>query len=221
MSAEGRGWVVPVVRVLLVDDHRLVVEALARVLQSDPEIEVAGTASSAPEALVLTKALAPSVVLMDIGLPGMDGVEATWTIRRLFPSLPVLVLTMFEQEAYVHEALRAGATGYLLKTAGTRELIDAVHAVASGQRVVDARIAPTVWQRGAGARAAARGPNPLSRREMEVVRRVAAGRSVREMAGDLRLSPHTIRNHLKSAYRKLGVHSQAEAAVHAVRRGLA
>jgi len=212
---------VPAIRLLLVDDHRLVAETLSSVLRSDPALDVVGIASNGPDALALARRLQPAVVVMDIGLPGMDGVEATWMLRRQLPSIPVLVLTMFDQEPYVLEALRAGASGYLLKTASPAQLVEAVRAVAAGQRVIDPSIAPAAVQRAAAPRLSSRGPFPLSRRETEVVQRVVAGRSVREIAGELHLSAHTVRNHLKSAYRKLGVHSQAEVAVQALRRGIA
>lgn len=206
------------VRVLIVDDHRVVAEALARVLVQDPGIEIAGLASSGPQALTLTRRLHPSLILMDIGLPGMDGVEATWTLRRQHPHIPVLMLTMFDQEIYALEALRAGASGYLLKTASAADLCAAVRAVSVGHRVLDPRVAPAGHPRPTGRTP---GPSPLSRREIQVVQEIVAGRDVVTIAGVLHLSPHTVRNHLKSAYRKLGVHSQTEVAVHALRRGLA
>lgn len=210
----------PAVRLLIVDDHRLIAETLAALLRRDPALDVAGIAGTAAEALTLAKRLRPSVILMDIGLPGMDGVEATWTLHRTMPDVRVLVLTMFDQEPYVLEALRAGAAGYLLKTSSIQQLHDAVRAAAAGHKVIDPRIAPAAVQRAALPRLAARGPYPLSRRETEVIQRVTGGRTVAEIAGELHLSPHTVRNHLKAAYRKLGVHSQAEAAVHALRRGI-
>lgn len=208
----------PAVRVLIVDDHRVVAEALARVLATDPAIEVAGTASSGPHALALTRTLSPSLVLMDIGLPGMDGVEATWSLRHQHPHIPVLVLTMFDQEVYALEALRAGATGYLLKTASAADLCAAVHAVVAGQRVLDPRVSLAALPRPGGR---IPGPSPLSRREIQILQEVVAGREVAGISEALHLSPHTVRNHLKSAYRKLGVHNQTEAAIHALRRGLA
>lgn len=210
----------PAIRVLLVDDHRLVAEALATVLRTAPDLEVAGIAASAPEALALVRRLQPSVVLMDVGLPGMDGVEAAWMLRRQCPAIPVLMLTMYDQAPYVLEALRAGASGYLLKTATPAQLLDAVRAVHAGARTIDPAVASAVVQRAASSHLAGRGISPLSLREVEVVRRVAAGRPVRAIASELRLSAHTVRNHLKSAYRKLGVHSQVEVALHALRRGL-
>ena len=207
----------PAVRVLIVDDHRVVAEALARVLTADPAIEIAGLAATGPHALALTRTLGPSLVLMDIGLPGMDGVEATWALRRQHPHIPVLVLTMFDQEIYALEALRAGATGYLLKTASAADLCSAVHAVSAGHRVLDPRVAPAALPRPSGR---VPGPSPLSRREIQVVQEIVAGHDVATIAAVLHLSPHTVRNHLKSSYRKLGVHSQTEVAVHALRRGL-
>jgi DNA-binding NarL/FixJ family response regulator len=212
---------VPALRLLIVDDHRLIAETLAALLGRQPEFDVAGIAATAPEGLALARRLRPAVVLMDIGLPGMDGVEATWTLRRTMPEVRVLVLTMFDQEPYVLEALRAGAMGYLLKTATVQQLYEAVHAAAAGQRVLDPRLPPDALQRASAPRLAARGPYPLSRRETEVVQRVAGGCAVAQIARELHLSEHTVRNHLKAAYRKLGVHSRAEAAVHALRRGLA
>ncbi|MGH2399499.1 MAG: response regulator [bacterium] len=210
-----------VIRALIVDDHRLVADALARLLQADPDVEVVGRASTGPEAIALAKRLQPSLVIMDIGLPGMDGVEATWMLRRQMPAIPVLILTMHDQEAYVLEGLRAGAAGYLLKTASPAQFLDAVRRVHAGQSVLDGRIAGAAGTRAAAPRLAKRGPFPLSKRETEVVQKVVAGRAVRTIAQELHLSAHTVRNHLKSVYRKLGVHSQAEAAVHAVRRGIA
>lgn len=208
----------PAVRVLIVDDHRVVAEALARVLAQDPAIEIAGLATSGPHALALTRTLGPSLVLMDIGLPGMDGVEATWALRRQHPHIPVLVLTMFDQEIYALEALRAGASGYLLKSASAADLCNAVRAVSAGHRVLDPRVTPAALPRPNGR---APGPSPLSRREIQVIQEIVAGHDVAAISAMMHLSPHTVRNHLKSAYRKLGVHSQTEVAVHALRRGLA
>ena len=208
----------PAIRVLIVDDHRVIAEALARVLAADPAIEVAGLASSGPHAFALTRTLGPSLVLMDIGLPGMDGVEATWSLRHQHPHIPVLVLTMFDQEIYALEALRAGAAGYLLKTASAADLCAAVRAVAAGQRVLDPRVSLAAMPRPSGR---IPGPSPLSRREIQVIQEIVAGRDVAAISATLHLSPHTVRNHLKSAYRKLGVHNQTEAAIHAVRRRLA
>lgn len=210
------------IRVLLVDDHRLVGEAIARLLQDDPAIAVVGQAVSGPQAITLTRHLSPSIILMDIGLPGMDGVEATWTLRRQFPTIPVLILTMFDQEAYAIEALRAGASGYLIKTATADELTAAIRAVCAGETVLPPQVASSTLSRLiASGRLGARDPFALSRREVQILQLIVGGFAVRDIGGRLMLSPHTVRNHLKSIYRKLGVHGRAEAAIHALRQGLA
>src|SRR3989442_15454707 len=112
-------------RILLVDDHRVIADSLARLLQDDPAIQIVGIAATGPEAISLARLLHPSLVVMDIGLPGMAGVEATWTIRRQCPEAPVLMLTIFAQDPFAIDALRTGAAGYLLKTATQAELIQA------------------------------------------------------------------------------------------------
>jgi len=203
----------PAIRALLVDDHRVVGDAIARLLHDAPDVEVVGQATSGPEAVVLARRLKPSVILMDLGMPGMDGVETTWTLRRQLPSIPVIILTMFDQEAYVREAFRAGASGYLVKTATAGELLRAVRAVHAGDVV-----APKL-PRPAALPAPGTGPK-FSRREVQVLQLIVGGGDVRAAAAHLRLSPHTIRNHLKSIYRKLGVGGRVEAAVHALRLGL-
>jgi len=204
---------------LIVDDHRIVADALARLLSEDPAVQVAGIATTGPEAIALVRLLHPSVVLMDIGLPGMDGVEATWTIRRQCPDVPVLILTMFDQEAFAIDALRAGAAGYLLKSAAPRDLVQAIRAVCEGEGLVYPQTAAAALQR-AAARRLPRDPCALSRRELQILQLVAAGHDVAGIARELMLSPHTIRNHLKGVYRKLGVRGRVEAAAYAVRRGL-
>ncbi|MDQ7818954.1 MAG: response regulator transcription factor [Armatimonadota bacterium] len=208
------------IRLLVVDDHRLVAEALVRLLQQDAAIQVVGLATTGPEALTLARSLRPSLVLMDVGLPGMDGIEATWTLRRQLPDIPVLILTMHEQEAYALEAMRAGAAGYLLKTAAPDELLEAVRAVARGEGIVYPKVSPAALQRVARAVARWRDPSALSRRELQVLQMISQGASIGEAAAQLQLSPHTVRNHLKGVYRKLGVRGRVEAAAYAVRRGL-
>src|SRR5437899_4128364 len=147
-------------RILLVDDHRVIADSLARLLQDDPAIQVVGIAATGPEAISLARLLRPSLVVMDIGLPGMDGVEATWTIRRQCPDVPVLMLTMFEQDAFAIDALRAGAAGYLLKTATPAELFHAIHAVCEGDGLVYPRTATAALQRAVPHAAGCRIPGP-------------------------------------------------------------
>ena len=207
-------------RILLVDDHRVIADSLARLLQDDPAIQIVGIAATGPEAVSLARLLHPSLVVMDIGLPGMDGVEATWTIRRQCPEVLVLILTMFEQDAFAIDALRAGAAGYLLKTATQAELFQAIHKVCEGEGLVYPRAATAAFQRAVSPRSRQRDPGALSRRELQVLQLVAAGADIGTIGRQLMLSPHTVRNHLKGVYRKLGVRGRVEAAAYAVRRGL-
>jgi len=147
-------------------------------------------------------------------------VEATWTIRRQCPEVQVLMLTMFEQDAFAIDALRAGAAGYLLKTATQAELFQAIHTVCEGEGLVYPRAATAAFQRAASLRGRQQDPGALSRRELQVLQLVAAGADISSIGRQLLLSPHTVRNHLKGVYRKLGVRGRVEAAVYAVRRGL-
>src|SRR2546428_3775191 len=162
-------------RILLVDDHRVIADSLARLLQDDPVIQMVGIAATGPEAISLARLLHPSLVVMDIGLPGMDGVEATWTIRRQCPEVQVLMLTMFEQDAFAIDALRAGAAGYLLKTATQAELFQAIHTVCEGEGLVYPRAATAAFQRAASPPGRQQNPVALSRRGLQYLQLVAAG----------------------------------------------
>lgn len=213
---------VAIIRVLIVDDHRLVAESIARLMKDYSDLQVVGLAGSGPEAISLARHLIPSVILMDIGLPGMDGVDATWTLKRQFPAIPVLMLTMFDHEAYAIESLRAGASGYLVKTAGPDDLVQAIHAVCAGKPVLPPHIASAALQRLATrGRLHARDPFALTQREIQILQLMVGGLDALEISRRLVLSPHTVRNHLKSVYKKLGVHDRTEAAIHAYRQGIA
>ena len=219
MPGERAGDAVAI-RLLVVDDHRLVAEALARLLQQDAAVQVVGLASTGPEAIALARAVRPSLILMDVGLPGMDGIEATWALRRQLPEIPVLILTMHHQEAYALEALRAGAAGYLLKTATPDELLQAVRSAAGGDGRASFGVGAAALQRAARTATRWRDAGALSRRELQVLQMICQGVSIGEAAARLQLSPHTVRNHLKGVYRKLGVRGRVEAAAYAIRRGL-
>lgn len=210
------------IRILVVDDHCLVAEAIARLLKEYSDLQVVGQAGTGPEAISLARHLNPSVILMDIGLPGMDGVDATWTLKRQLPAIAVLMLTMFDHEAYAIESLRAGASGYLVKTAKPDELVDAIRAVHAGKPVLPPHIASAALQRLATrGRLHARDPFALTQREIQILQLMVGGLNAFEISRRLVLSPHTVRNHLKSVYKKLGVHDRTEAAIHAFRQGLA
>lgn len=208
------------VRVLVVDDHTLVRRGTREILERRAEIQVVGEAADGEEGVSLTNHLRPDVVLMDLGMPGMGGVEATREIKQRWPQVNVLVLTVHDDDQYLFEAIRAGASGYLLKDVHDHELIDAVLSVAEGgavlQPAVTRKLVAGLRMRG-GVLDEAPPASPLTQRELQVLRLVARGLSNREVSDQLGLSVRTVETHLSHVYRKLGVSSRTEAAVCALR----
>ncbi len=208
-------------RVLVVDDHTLVRRGTREILECRTEIRVVGEAADGDEAVSLTDRLRPDVVLMDLGMPGMSGVEATREIKARWPDVEVLVLTIHDDEQYLFEAIRAGASGYLLKDVHDYELIDAVLTVAEGGVVLQ----PAITRRlVAGLRTRGRTldepppASPLTDRELEVLTLVAEGLSNREVGERLGVSARTVETHLTHVYRKLGASSRTEAAIRGLRQ---
>ncbi|NUW45306.1 response regulator [Nonomuraea rhodomycinica] len=201
-------------RLLLVDDHPIVRDGLRAALDAEPDLEVVAEASDGAEAVRLAAELAPDLVLLDLRMPGMDGVTAIRELRALGPAAPrVLVLTTFDTD--VLAALEAGAAGYLLKDAPARELVRAVRAAVRGETV----LAPALVGRLAEqVRKPARGA--LSPRELEVLRLVAGGATNQQAAARLFISQASVKTHLVHVYAKLDVHDRAAAVAEAYRRGL-
>lgn len=203
------------VRLLVVDDHPVVRDGIVGMVASDPGIEVVGEASDGAEAIRLAGALAPDVVLMDLRMPGTDGVGAIRELQRLGVTSRVVVLTTFDADADVLPAIEAGATGYLLKDAPRDELLRAIRAAAVG----DAVLAPSVASRLVG-RVRAPEASVLSPRELEVLALVADGATNRAVGDRLHVSEGTVKTHLLSIYGKLGVGDRAAAVAEGFRRGL-
>jgi DNA-binding NarL/FixJ family response regulator len=201
-------------RVLLVDDHPVVRSGLRALLASLPDVEVAGEAADGAAAVELAAQERPDVVLMDLGLPVLDGIAATREVLARAPGAAVLVLTMHEDADTVGAALRAGARGYLLKGVDQDTLLSALRRVADGESVVgatrEAAVPPPPW----------RSPEELTPRERDVLALLAQGLSNTEITQKLVLSPKTVRNHISNIYLKLGVPDRARAIVHARRHGL-
>ena len=211
------------IRVLIADDQDIVRTGLTMLLNAQPDIEVVGAATDGRQAVSLARQLRPDVCLFDIRMPLMDGIEATRQLAgpEVADPLPIVVITTFDLDEYVHGALKAGARGFLLKDAGPALLTQAVHAAADG----DALIAPSVTVRLLAAFARSqKGPSaqpmePLTSREEQVLLTVAQGRTNSEIAADLHISPSTVKTHLASLMRKLGARNRVELAMWAHETG--
>ena len=204
------------IRILIVDDHAVVRQGLRMFLGLDPELEVVGEAGDGAEAVEQARALRPDVVLMDLLMPKMDGVADTAAIRREMPDVEVVALTSVLEDASVVGAVRAGATGYLLKDTQAEELCRAIKAAAAGQ----VQLSPQAAARLLREVRAPESPEALTERESDVLRLLARGKANKEIARELDVGEQTVKSHVGHILAKLGVHSRTQAALHAVRIGL-
>lgn len=203
------------IKLLIVDDHPVVRDGLGSMLARDPEFEVVGEAGDGAEAVQLAETLRPDVILMDLRMPGMDGVGAITELAARGNPARVLVLTTYDTDSHVVPAIEAGATGYLLKDAPRPDLLRAVRSAARGEAVLSPAVAARLMNR-------VRTPtaSPLSHRELEVLELVAAGTTNREAATKLFITEATVKTHLLNIYAKLGVNDRAAAVAEAFTRGL-
>ncbi len=212
-----------VIRLIVADDHAVVREGIRRLLDAEPDIEVVGEAGDGVGAVELTQSLLPDVVCLDVSMPRMNGVEATRRIKASLPHVGVVILTMHEDEDYVIELVRAGASGYVLKRSSARDLVDAVRAVAGGHAFLHPVIARrlTVEHDPGGSRQEERRRfDGLTEREREVVRLIADGLTNREIAERLTISVKTVETHRTHIMEKLDLHDRAHLVRYAVRKGL-
>jgi DNA-binding NarL/FixJ family response regulator len=213
-----------VTRVLIVDDDGLMRAGLVELLSNDPTIDIVGQAATGREAIEQTRRLAPDVVLMDVRMPDLDGIAATRELSRVAPAARVLILTTFEQDDYIFGALRAGASGFLLKRARPEELIAAVHTIAAGDSLLSPSVTRRVIDR------IAQQPTPeltdqtkldeLTPREREVLELIARGMSNREIAAALVVEESTIRTHVKRILMKLDLRDRVQAVIFAYETGV-
>lgn len=204
------------IRILVVDDHPILRQGVVGALEDESDFEVVASLGSAEEALDRVGRLRPDVVLLDLELPGMSGVEAIPGLLEGHPLTAVLVFTAYDTDERVHGALRAGARGYLLKGATSSEITSAVRAVAAGESILAPRVAAKVIN----AMHAPRGAAPLTKREREVLQLVAGGLPNKQIAVVLSISERTVNFHITSFLRKLGADNRAQAVAIAARRGL-
>ncbi|HEX6304365.1 MAG TPA: response regulator transcription factor [Anaerolineales bacterium] len=204
------------IRILIVDDHSVVRQGLQMFLALDPEIEVAGEVGNGAEAVEFVRKVKPDVVLMDLLMPVMDGIEATKIIRRDYPDTEVVALTSVLEDNAVVGAIRAGAIGYLLKDTEADELVRAIKAAAAGQ----VQLSPKAAERLMREVRAPESPEKLTERETDVLRLLAEGKANKEIAQDLTISETTVKTHVSNILMKLDVPSRTQAALYAVRIGL-
>lgn len=204
------------IRIVVVDDHPVVREGLVASLEDDPEFRVVGSAGSAEDAMPLITTQHPDVILLDLELPGVNGLEAIPALAAAHPASRILILTAYDTDERVLGAIRAGAKGYLLKGASLEEIARAIRSVHAGESYLEPRIATKVLAE-LGPR---RRPAALSHREREVLRLVAGGRSNKQIARELGITERTVKFHVTSILNKLGAENRAQAVAVAARRGL-
>jgi len=223
MSLEGK------IRILIVDDHPLFRQGLERVLQTAPDVQIVGAAEDGEQALALARQLTPDVVVMDINLPSMNGMQVTRQLKADLPNIAVIMITAYHDENQVFHAIRAGASAYYPKDVTPEILLDAIRQVSQGFYVVEENIlskpelARWIQERfeeiGAFWEGAEDMFMPLSPREMDILQLIARGLSNREIAIELNISHQTVKNHMTSILRKLAVNDRTQAAIYALRKG--
>lgn len=208
---------------LVVDDHTLIRQGIVGLLRAQPDMEVAGEAADGEQAVALAQELKPDVVLMDISMPGLSGLEATGKLKELVPDARVLVLTIHDREDYLFAALQAGAYGYILKGADVHDLLGAIRTVHRGDTFLYPALATKLvadYLRRAEAGETRESYDGLTTRQREVLRLIAEGLTTPEIARRLYLSPHTVESHRENIMSRLGLRSKAELIKYAIRRGI-
>jgi len=218
----GRGSMVDKIRILIADDHTVFRQGTRTLLEQEQDMEIVAEAGDGEEAVKLASEVVPDVTIIDVSMPNVDGVEATRRIKAMLPDMPILILSAYDDDEFVFGLMEAGASGYLLKSVHSRELIAAIRAVREGEAVLHPLIArkflsrfipssPSVDKRGA--------EEPLTEREMMILKMVTRGLSSRAIARNLQLSVRTVDGHLAQIYSKLKVNSRIEAVMRALKEG--
>jgi DNA-binding NarL/FixJ family response regulator len=207
-------------RVLIADDQTLFRTGLARLLDEDPRVEVVGQAVDGADVLKRAASLNPDVILMDLKMPNLDGAEATRRIVAEHPEIKVLILSTFDADSYVLQALRAGASGYVLKDSQPDAIVSSILAVISGERVMANAVANRVLDLLTGATSPKQFYDGLTAREIEILKLLATGQANKQIARQLHISEKTVRNHVSHMYEKLHIYDRSQAVLYAVRKGL-
>jgi DNA-binding NarL/FixJ family response regulator len=213
------------IKVLIVDDHRVVREGLSAILKSKENIQVLGEAQDGQEAVEKARSLLPDVILMDVSMPKMTGVEATRIIKREFPHIGIIALTMYAEQQYIFDLVRGGATGYLLKDSDSDQIVKAIQSVYRGDSLIHPAVASKILAEFSlmtqkKGKKSGWVEHDLTEREITVLRLVADGKTNKEIANHLDLSEKTVKNHVRNIFHKLQVYDRTQAAILAIRKGL-
>jgi len=208
------------IKVMIVDDHNLVREGLKAVFDQGDEIDVVGEAGSGEEAIEMVNKMKPDVILMDISMPGMNGIQATKLIRDANPDAKIVILTMLDQEGYVYEAIKAGATGYMLKSTSSDELVNAIQTVNEGKALLHPDATAQLLKEFVTLAQNKAKDYGLSNREMEVLQLLSEGNTNKEIAKALWISEQTVKTHVAHIFDKLGTSDRTETVAQALRSGL-
>jgi DNA-binding NarL/FixJ family response regulator len=208
------------IKVMIVDDHNLVREGLKAVFDQGTGIDVVAEAGSGEEAVEIAAEVNPDVILMDVSMPGMNGIQATRLIREANPEIKVVILTMLDQEGYVYEAVKAGATGYMLKSTSSDDLIEAIQMVNDGKALLSPYATAQLLKEFVNLADSRTRDYGLSSREMEVLQLLSEGKTNKQIAKDLWISEQTVKTHVAHIFEKLGTSDRTETVAHALRIGL-
>ena len=213
------------IKVLIADDHRIIREGLNAILEMKEDIQIVGEAADGGEAVEKARTLMPDVIVMDVSMPGMGGVEATRIIKRELPHIGIIALTMYDDQQYIFDFVRAGATGYLLKDADSAQIVSAIRAVSHGESLIHPSVASKILAEfsllpGGKGKKQSFLEHDLTKRELTVLRLVAEGKTNKEIANVLDLSEKTVKNHVRNIFHKLHVYDRTQAAILAIRKGI-
>ncbi len=211
-----------IMKILLCDDQAVIRDGLEMLLTLEKDFQVVGSAQDGQEAVELAAKKQPDLILMDLKMPGMNGIEATREIRKKFPAIKILVLTTYDEDEWVFDAIRAGASGYLLKDTPRQKIIEAIRGTVEGKSFLDPAVAGKLMTQVASnqTQPASILTDKLTERELDVLRLLAKGMTNTDIAGTLHLSEGTVRNHVSAILEKLGVSDRTQAAVIAIQHGL-
>jgi DNA-binding NarL/FixJ family response regulator len=209
------------ISIFLAEDHAVVREGLAELIRREADMQVAGEAGDGEETVRMVKQLKPDIVLMDIAMPGLNGIEATRLIKESLPQTKILVLTAYDNPEFISAMIEAGAVGYLLKNVRSKELTNAIRSAHEGESVLHPAVARVVFSqlRNTQARPQHEKPDVLSERELQVLRKGAEGLSNKQIATMLNIGPRTVQTHWRNIFDKLGVYSRTEAIVYCLKKG--